>query len=147
MTGILVDTGAWVAIVNRRDRHHQEASDTLQSLLREGWSLLTTNHVIGETYTVLRTGIAFEPAWQFLQLVARTPRLTRQHVSQDEETAAYALLEKYRDHAFSFVDGVSFVVMRAKELEFAFAFDGHFSTAGFARVPVDVRPADLPRRS
>jgi len=40
---------------------------------------------------------------------------------------------------FSFVDGVSFAVMRQRKLRSAFAFDAHFATAGFSRVPVDAR--------
>jgi predicted nucleic acid-binding protein len=36
------------------------------------------------------------------------------------------------------VDATSFAFMRAERIRHAFAFDSHFATAGFLRVPVDV---------
>ena len=43
----------------------------------------------------------------------------------------------YSDHPFSFVDGTSFALMRQQRIRFAFAFDTHFATAGFVRIPMD----------
>jgi predicted nucleic acid-binding protein len=36
------------------------------------------------------------------------------------------------------VDATSFALMRAEHLRHAFAFDSHFATAGFLRVPLEV---------
>jgi predicted nucleic acid-binding protein len=46
-----------------------------------------------------------------------------------------ALLHRYAEHPFSFVDGTSFAVMRHERIQHAFAFDTHFAIAGFVRVP------------
>jgi len=62
----------------------------------------------------------------------------RVFVEEDVERRAFVLIERYRDHDFSFVDGTSFTVMRAQRIRHAFAFDAHFATAGFLRVPLDL---------
>ena len=45
------------------------------------------------------------------------------------------------DHPFSFVDATSFALMHQQRIGHAFAFDVHFATAGFLRIPLDVQLA------
>jgi predicted nucleic acid-binding protein len=51
------------------------------------------------------------------------------------EFKAEKILEKYQYQDFSYTDAVSFAVMRKLKIGRAFAFDSHFSTAGFAVIP------------
>ena len=51
--------------------------------------------------------------------------------------AAWAWLTRHDERPYSFVDAVSFRVMRRRRLSEALAFDGDFAAAGF----VEVRPA------
>jgi hypothetical protein len=51
------------------------------------------------------------------------------------EFKAEKILEKYQDQDFSYTDAVSFAAMREFKIGKAFAFDSHFSTAGFAIIP------------
>jgi len=60
-------------------------------------------------------------------------------VTEHLEQQAYQILERFSDHAFSFVDATSFALMRQERLRHAFAFDVHFRTAGFPTIPGDVR--------
>jgi predicted nucleic acid-binding protein len=100
--------------------------------------LVTTNHVVGETYTLLRVTRGYEACRRFLDSLDASARLERLFVGEDVERRAFAILDRYRDHDFSFVDATSFALMRAERIRHAFAFDSHFATAGFLRVPVDV---------
>lgn len=50
---IFIDTGAWLAISLVDDHSHALAEQTLSRLLKSGFRLVTTNHVVGETYTFL----------------------------------------------------------------------------------------------
>jgi uncharacterized protein len=134
---IFVDTGAWFALQVLDDRWHREAAETLQAMLTRGHMLLTTNLVVGETYTLLRRTQGHEAAFRFVETLERSPRLTQVHVDEDLEREVFALLRRYRDQAFSFVDGSSFAVMRQRRVRRALAFDAHFAAAGFARVPTD----------
>ena len=138
---IFVDTGAWYAIQVADDEWHQDAAGTLRALLARPTALVTSNHVIGETYTLLRIACGHAAAMRFLDQLEETKRLERAFVDRPLEVRAYRLLRQYTDQDFSFVDACSFAVMRAERIRHAFAFDQHFATAGFMRVPLDV-PVD-----
>jgi hypothetical protein len=129
-----VDTGAWFALQVTDDRHHRRAREAFPELLGRFRAVVTTNHVIGETYTLLRTTKGYAPARTFLELLERSPKLDRYFVTVDLERDAVTLLHRYADHPFSFIDATSFAVMRKERIQHAFAFDRHFSIAGFARV-------------
>jgi predicted nucleic acid-binding protein len=133
---LFVDTSAWYALADGDDPNHRAAGEFLPQALRSYARLVTTNHVIGEMYTLLRTRLGYAAAQEFLHRVQQSARLDRVFVSAEQEQTAYQLLTRYKDQDFSFVDGVSFVVMGAMGIEEAFAFDRHFTVAGFI-----VRPA------
>ena len=140
---LFVDTGAWYAIQVPDDAWHRKAADTLRELLSRQHVLVTTNHVVGETYTLLRMVFGHAASLRFLDQLDEARRLERVFISADIERRAYRLLRQYADKDFSFVDATSFAVMRAERLRHAFAFDQHFATAGFLRVPVDLPVAQL----
>lgn len=135
---IFVDTGAWYALQVIDDQNHQAAKAAFPKILAHYEALVTSNHVIGETYTLLRTFKGFHEAWRFLEILDRSPRIEHYFPSAAPERETYELLRRYADHPFSFVDAVSFCIMRHEGIEHAFAFDSHFATAGFIRVPLDL---------
>lgn len=51
---IFVDTGAWIALTDRSDRHHAEAVAIYKSLRQGRERFVTTDYVIDETVTRLR---------------------------------------------------------------------------------------------
>jgi predicted nucleic acid-binding protein len=101
---VLVDTGAWFAVQVVGDGHHEEAASTLRGLLALPIVLVTTNHVIGETYTLLRVTRGYDACRRFVESLDQTRRMERIFVSQDLERRAFAILDRYRDHDFSLVD-------------------------------------------
>jgi predicted nucleic acid-binding protein len=135
---VFVDTGAWFAVQVPGDEWHGNAVGTLRALLAGASALVTTNHVIGETYTLLRVVCGHAAAVRFLDHLEDTRRLERIFVPHETEARACRLLRQHADQDYSFVDATSFAVMRAERIRHAFAFDHHFSTAGFLRVPGDV---------
>lgn len=136
---VFVDTGAWFALQVIDDSHHRIASETLEALLGVAQSLVTSNLVIGETYTLLRLSKGYRQAKRFLDAIAQSERLERIFLSAAIEQEAYEILHRFSDHPFSYVDATSFALMRAQKISHAFAFDAHFATAGFLRIPADLR--------
>lgn len=132
---IFVDSSAWYAATTDEDQRHQVAASTLAAVLAEGIALATSNHVVGETYTLLRARQGHRAAVAFLDLIASSGRLVRLFTQEEVEAEAYALLRQYADQPFSFVDATSFVWMRRLRLWRAFTFDRHFLTAGFTLIP------------
>ncbi len=127
-----VDTSFWVALQFRRDGHHEEA----RVLWDEGGALLSSNHVLGETWTFLRRRLGHRSAVEFLERTNSSARLAVHHVNEVTEQDAWRWLRRHDERDYSFVDATSFASMRRLRLTEALAFDGDFSAAGF----VEVRP-------
>ena len=136
---VFVDTGAWGALQNADDRHHRAAASALPTILGSCKSLVTSNQVIGETYTYLRATQGYPEARRFLDGIAATAKLERLFVTEALEREALQILHRYAEHPFSFVDATSFALRRQERLRYAFAFDAHFPTVGSVRIPVDLR--------
>lgn len=52
MKRVFVDTGGFVALLVAEDKMHPRASTLFDSAARDHWSLVTTNAVVVETYSV-----------------------------------------------------------------------------------------------
>lgn len=129
---IFVDTSFWVALANRRDPRHREASALLEA--RAGDRLVTTGEVRGETWTFLRRRAGHDTAVRFLDTVSASPRTQIVRVSEPAERAAEQWLCRRDDREFSWVDATSFATMRELRTSEAFAFGGDFSAAGFVEL-------------
>jgi uncharacterized protein len=129
---IFVDTSFWVGLTFPRDSRYADAQRLLQVHGNE--ALLTSNHVRGETWTLLRRRSGHRSAVAFLDLVERTPRLRVEHVTRDFEREALDWLRRRDEREYSFVDATSFALMRTLRIEQALAFDGDFSAAGFTEL-------------
>ena len=126
-----VDTSFWVALGSFRDDHHAEA--------RALWddrapTLITTNHVVGETWTFLRRRASHESAMRFLERLQKSQRVDVVHVDPSTEAEALAWLRRHDERRYSFVDATSFAVMRQSRVTEALAFDGDFTAAGFVEL-------------
>lgn len=133
-----VDTSWWVAWTLPEDSRH-DAIRNMVAHVGEGERLLTTNLVVGETWTVLRSRDGHRAAVGFLDRVAAIEsagRLTLHAVTADEEDRAWRWLRRHDERVYSFVDATSFEVMRARRLREALAFDNDFTAAGF----IELRP-------
>ena len=139
---VFVDTGAWYAVQVTDDIHHTAAQAALHALIETGTPIVTSNLIIGETYTLLRTAKGYREAKRFLDALGHSRKMERLFITEHLERKAYEILERYADHPFSFVDATSFALMRQQRMQHAFTFDTHFVTAGFLRIPQDINLAD-----
>lgn len=128
-----VDTSYWVALILSRDQHHSQAR-TLW--LADIGALVTSNHVVGETWTFLRRRAGHQAAVSFLDAVRESPRIAIEHIGEQTEAEALAWLRRHNEREYSFVDSTSFGLMRRNRLVEALAFDGDFTAAGF----IEIRP-------
>lgn len=123
-----VDTSFWIALRFRRDRRHAEAA----ALWAEGpGPLLTSNLVLGETWTFLRRRASHRHAVQFYDAAVSLPNLSIRHLDEDLEAEAWRWLQRHDERAYSFVDATSFMLMRRARVRESLAFDGDFAAAGF----------------
>lgn len=128
-----VDTSFWIALMSARDRNHADARALAEAGLGP---LLTSNHVLGETWTFVRRRHGHDQAVAAVRRLRDVPSLTILHADAEVEDDAWRWLARRDEREYSFVDATSFAVMRRRRMREALAFDGDFSAAGF----VEVRP-------
>jgi predicted nucleic acid-binding protein len=137
MSEIFVDSGVWLALSNWRDQYHQVAASYYRTLLDERATFITTNLVISESYELIRRRGGHRWAIRFLHSVRSSTFIHKVHSSVTLEQEAERILEQYADQDFSYVDAVSFALMRQRTISTAFAFDTHFRVAGFDLAPAN----------
>lgn len=134
MKRVFVDTGWFVAVLVAEDAHHLRAMELLERAESEGWSLVTTNAVVVETYSMLlsRARDSRRAVLAFLDVLAEdTARdLTVERVRVNDEDRAKALVRSHEDKDYSLCDALSFVVMERLRIAEAIAFDRHFREYG-----------------
>lgn len=127
------DTSFWFGLQERRDRRHEAA----RALATRGVGrVVTTNHVVGETWTLIRRRAGHPAAVGFLDRLGALPEVEVVQVDAATEAEAWRWLRSRPEREYSFVDATSFALMRRRRIREALAFDGDFNAAGF----VEVRP-------
>jgi predicted nucleic acid-binding protein len=139
---IFLDTGFLFAFFAPGDANHRRVREVMETYRgRDLYPLVvTTNHVVAETITLIRSGVHRDPDVAHDVAV----RVGRQlfagafgrihHASPEEEQASFEYLAKHRDKQYSFVDCLSFVVMEKLGIREAFAVDSDF-THRFVALP------------
>lgn len=126
-----VDTSFIVALFRSRERHHETASRLWRA---DDGGVLTTVGVLGETWTFLRRREHHRAATTAVRALRSSPRITVLETGRDIHDQAWQWLERHDEREYSFVDAVSFEVMRRRRISEAFAFDGDFASAGYVEV-------------
>ncbi|MCK6556606.1 PIN domain-containing protein [Candidatus Binatia bacterium] len=128
---VLVDSGAWIALVRAADAHHAEADRCLRKAMRGRVALLTTNLVVAEVHRFLLFHMGIQPASTFLDRLDASPLLVIEYVTDAHHRAARRWLSKLSDQVITYTDAVSFAVMDATGCTAVLSFDHDFATAGF----------------
>ena len=125
---ILVDTGFFLALLDARDELHKRARAWAQCLQEQ---LLVTEYVLWET-------VNFASAPANRAKVHALVGHVRSNAGYEIVGAGGALFEaglrlheSRPDKEWSLTDCISFLVMEAREIRRALAYDHHFEQAGF----------------
>jgi uncharacterized protein len=129
---IFVDSSFWIALADERDERHEQATAVLRE--HSDSSLVTTNHVVGETWTFLRKRHGHRIALRFLDSIEGAARLRVVATPSEVEDEAWRWLRRHDERVYSFVDATSFALMRSLRIREALAFDGDFEAAGFVEL-------------
>ena len=129
---IFVDTSFWFALAAPRDDRHDDARELLARYRSS--PLVTTNHVCGETWTLLRRRAGHRAAVAFLDGSDAAARLRVEFVTPELEADALTWLRRHDERPYSFVDATTFAWMRALRIRDAVASDDDFAAAGFTEL-------------
>jgi len=92
--GLFVDSGAWIALRNRRDQHHAEADQLFREALRRRIRLVTTNLILAEVHRLTLFRVGVEAAARVLDRIDESPSVTVHFAAAEDHTAARRWLER-----------------------------------------------------
>jgi len=122
---VFVDTSIFYAAADSRDRANRRAKE----ILREDFRLVTSDHVLVETWGLLRSRRdrhVADAVWAGIRAGASVD-----HVGPGDLEVAWAIGESWPDQDFSIVDRTSFAVMERLGLHRAASFDDDFAIYRF----------------
>ncbi len=123
---VFVDTSAWYAAADRGDRSHGRATEVLS----QGERLVTSDHVLLETWYLLRGRLGRPAAERFWDALRRGAAAL-EVVTAADLAAAWSIGEAFHDQDFSLVDRTSFAVMERLGVHTAATFDDDFAVYRF----------------
>lgn len=129
-----VDTSAFVALYHRSDAYHESAKSIWYRLKEQDAILCTTRDVIVETIVLVRHRGGFQQALLCGNDLWNSPVLEIVRPTQNHDIQAWEFFRRYSDKELSFVDCISFAVMKELRIEQAFTFDKNFTQVGFKAV-------------
>ena len=132
MKRIFVDTGAWYALIDKKDPEHVKAK-TFYS--KNSLPLLTTNFIFDETVTLLMSRLGWKVACEFGDKVKKSSFSSLVYITDADEEKAWNIFLKYKDAGYSYTDCTSFAVMERLRIDTAFSFDSHFQAMRFHIMP------------
>ena len=123
---LFVDTSIWYAAADSSDRSNARS----KAILRSGETLVTSDHVLVETWTLLHHKLdrkAAEGFWEGL----RSGIALIEAVTLADLEVAWDVGVSWRDQDFPLVDRTSFAVMRRLGIDRVASLDAHFAVFRF----------------
>ena len=129
---IFMDTAFLLAVIDNSDTFHNIATECYQQLIKERWSIITTDAVLIE----IGNGLS-KPQWRkvaynwitkirksrtIFTVIPTTPEILKK---------ALELYGSRLDKEWGLTDCISFIVMQEHHLTTALTIDHHFEQAGY----------------
>jgi predicted nucleic acid-binding protein len=125
---LFVDTSAFYAAADTSDRSHERA----KRMLRGGEALVTSDHVLAESWLLLRHRLGRPAANTFWDAIRRGASAV-EYVGPADLEVAWTIAADFEDQDFSLVDMTSFAVMQRIGVLRAASLDEDFAIFRFGR--------------
>lgn len=123
---IFVDTSIWYAAADSSDRSNARSKEILKS----GERLVTSDHILIETWTLLRHRLGRKAAERFWEGL-RTGIAVIEAVTLADLEVAWNIGVSWHDQDFSIVDRTSFALMQRLGIDRVASLDAHFAVFRF----------------
>ena len=125
---IFVDTSFWIAFRDERDVNHARAQQLMAEFFRTRTQLAITDHIFAETHAYFVRSVPKRR--QIMRDLLDNPVVRHFHIEPEDRKLALSWLHEFDDKAWSFVDAVSFALIKRQGLRAAVSFDAHFGQPG-----------------
>ncbi|MCU1315039.1 MAG: hypothetical protein JWN63_361 [Candidatus Acidoferrum typicum] len=123
---LFVDTSIWYAAADSSDRSNAGS----KAILKSGETMVTSDHVLVETWTLLHYKLECKAAEGFWEGLRSGIALIEAVTLADLEVA-WDIGVSWHDQDFSLVDRTSFAVMRRLGIDRVASLDAHFAVFRF----------------
>lgn len=127
----LFDTSGFFALMDARDPMHHRATGWLRTH-RQRVRPVSTEWIVGETCTLLVARRRPHLVVRFLDYLDRSLALLLVNPDDTLLLSAKALIRQQAEQGYSFVDCISFCLMKERGIREAFTTDRDFRKAGFS---------------
>ena len=138
MKTIFIDTWGWINILNRQEPYHHEVSQFYHNIRQTRGTVVTTDYILDEVYTLLFKRVPFDLARQAVGLISQAIEdgyLNFLWITQERFKVAQTLRIKFHDKPdISFTDLTSMVVMQELKIREIVTGDAHFTHVGMGFV-------------
>jgi hypothetical protein len=133
---IFIDTSAWYAVEVEDDINHKAACKFLAQIASGKYGVvITTDYIIDETLTLLRSRRGLNSALDFIDKIRKSKSIRVFWINEDLFEKALQTFQSSGSKTWSFTDCTSFALMRELIVSEAFSFDMHFREAGAQALP------------
>lgn len=129
---VFVDTSAVVAALLADDPNHAAASAEFERLLAADDPLVSHSHAAAETVAVLQRKSGLPAVHDYVFTIEAEMEMVWVDEQRHRRGLAALLAGPRR---VSLVDWISFDLMRERQIDTAFTFDGDFESHGFRAIP------------
>lgn len=136
---VLVDSSAWIALINKDDNYHKAVADLMRHLLDGKHRLITTDMVIVETINAMSKIQHRNAVIGMIERIEKSPGISVVKITDDIYEAAWSMYKRRKDKEWGITDCASFEVMKLYKVRRAFTLDHHFEQAGFNVMLKDTR--------
>ncbi|MEP7037764.1 MAG: PIN domain-containing protein [Acidobacteriota bacterium] len=131
---VFVDTAAFIAVLMRRDKFHQSATDLMAKLSEKNTTLMTTEMVLVKLANALSSVELRGRAMILIDELQTLPNVEIVWSSGELFKKAWSLYRERPHKEWGLTDCASFVVMIERGINTAFTSDKHFEQAGFVKL-------------
>ena len=131
---LFIDTWGWINLFNRRERRHEEVARYYQNARDSRTTILTTDYVLDEVYTLLFKRIPVNSAFSAIEIISDAVDMGYIRliwITPERFKDAQNLRLKFRDKPdISFTGLTSMVVMQEFGISDILTGDIHFTYVG-----------------
>jgi predicted nucleic acid-binding protein len=133
---VFLDSSGYLAVVNPRDRYHEQARAAWSHIIDARWQTYTSSFVAAEAHALFLTRLGYHHAAAFLRQIETTATQLL-WVQPADVARAQAIIYRYSDKSFSLTDATSFVLMERHRIGTALTTDRNFAQYGFRILGAD----------